>query len=184
MYRRSRARRNGLRFLLAPAAGARGRPMRRRRLSRRVARARVACSLPMHLPRRRNVPSPRPPSATDTAFRAFATSVPTKTSPQWSMARPPTVRIDSATPSNPRGRSVGRATSAQRTHSLTFQRAPSQHSWSPRRCDSNAGFKEMGSAGTSRTYVYRNTTFGFGAEANLFSNACLPSTAWLTGATC
>ncbi|MGC1302379.1 MAG: glutathione S-transferase family protein, partial [Caulobacteraceae bacterium] len=42
-----------------------------------------------------------------------------KTSLHCPTARPPAVRIGSASPSNPRRRSVGRATPAQRTYGLT-----------------------------------------------------------------
>jgi hypothetical protein len=49
----------------------------------------------------------------------FALTVPTNLSLQCPTARPPAVRIGSASPSNPRRRSVGRTTSAQRTYGLT-----------------------------------------------------------------
>src|SRR5260370_178463 len=50
----------------------------------------------------------------------LATTPPTNASRYSPMARPPAVRIGSASPSNPRQRSVGRATSLQpRTYGLT-----------------------------------------------------------------
>jgi hypothetical protein len=47
--------------------------------------------------------------------------MPTKISVKSTTARPPAVRIGLAAPSNPRRRSVGRATSAPRTYGLTLE---------------------------------------------------------------
>src|SRR5262249_23692437 len=54
---------------------------------------------------------PYSPSAIATELRVLATSSPTNTSVECTMARPPALRIGSDRPSHPRSRSVGRATS-------------------------------------------------------------------------
>lgn len=81
-------------------------------------------------PKKRTSP-PRSPSPATIAFRIFATSIPTKTSLKCSTARPPAVRIGSATPSNPRRRSVGEPLRLS-GHVLSASR-----SMMPRFCSSN-----------------------------------------------